>query len=456
MGFRDLLLFYLITGFSVRWIGNAAAGGPSALLIWGLGCLALYVPLVFTVLELSSRHPEEGGAYIWSKRAFGDFAGFITGWTYWVSNLPYYPGLFYFTAASALFIGPPAWQSLAEDRTYFIVFSLVGLVLAAGLNIRGLGVGKWLHNAGAVGMWLPAMLLVAVGVLSLVRHGSATPFTAETLTPSTRLKDIIFWSTIAFSLSGLESASMMGEEIEHPRRNIPRALLLAGALITALYVIATAAILVALPPGEIRNLEGFMQSIATASERVGLGWITSVAAVLLVAGGLGQAGAWFAASGRLPFVAGLDRFLPPVFGRIHPRYHSPWVSLTFQAAIAAVFIFLGQAGTTVRGAYDVLVSMSIISYFLPYLLMFAAMIRLQGEPAGPEVMRVPGGRPVAILLAAVGFTTTATCIVLASIPAAEEPNKVLAVTKVLGLTGVLVLAGAAVYVGGRRRARGHR
>ncbi len=452
MGFRDLLLFYLVTGFSVRWISNAAGGGPSAVLIWLLGCAALYLPLMFTVLELSSRYPEEGGCYVWSKRAFGDFAGFLTGWTYWVCNLPYFPGLFYFTAASALFMGPPEWRGLLENRAYFVGFSLLGLLVAAGLNIRGLGVGKWLHNAGAVGMWGPALLLLGLGVLSVLRFGPATEFTAETMTPSTRLKDIIFWSTIAFSLSGLESASMMGEEIQDARRNIPRALLLAGVLITGLYVSATVAMLVALPRGEILNLQGFMQSIASASERVGLGWVTAVAATLLVAGGLGQAGAWFAASGRLPFVAGIDRFLPPVFGRIHPRYHSPYVSLWVQAAIAAVFIFLGQAGTTVKGAYDVLVSMSIISYFIPYLLMFASMIRLQREPAGPGVMRVPGGAPVAIALGGLGFCTTAGSIGLAVIPAEDEPAKLLAVTKVVGLTVLLVLAGAAVYLGGRHRA----
>jgi len=455
MGFGDLLLFYLVTGFSVRWIGNAASAGPSAVVIWLLGCAALYVPLVFTVLELSSRYPHEGGCYVWSKHAFGDFAGFITGWTYWVCNLPYFPGLFYFTAASALFLGPPEWQGLAENRTYFVAFSLVGLLVAAGLNIRGLAVGKWLHNAGAVGMWGPALLLLLLGGLALLRFGPATPFTAESMVPSTRLKDIVFWSTIAFSLSGLESASMMGEEIEDARRNIPRALLLAGGLITALYILATVAMLVALPPGDILNLQGFMQSIATASDRVGLGWVTAVAAALLVAGGLGQAGAWFAASGRLPFVAGIDRFLPPVFGRIHPRYHSPYVSLAVQAMIAAVFIFLGQAGTTVKGAYDVLVSMSIISYFIPYLFMFASMIRLQREPVGPEVMRVPGGRAAAVTLGALGFATTAVSIGLAMVPAEDEPNKLLAVTKVVGLTVMLVLIGAGVYWLGRRRALGN-
>jgi amino acid transporter len=298
---------------------------------------------------------------------------------------------------------------------------------------------------------VPALVLIGLAIVSYRRFGSATAFTAEALVPSTRLKDIIFWSTIAFSLSGLESASMMGDEIRDPRRNIPRALLIGGVLITLLYVFSTVAMLVALPRAQILSLQGFMLSIQQASERVGIVGITAVTALLITLGGLGQAGAWFAAGGRLPFVAGIDRFLPPVFGRVHPKYGSPHVSLSLQAAVAAVFIFLGQAGTTVKGAYDVLVSMSIIGYFIPYLFMFASMIKLQSEPAGPEVMRVPGGRPVATLLGAVGFCVTAATIGLAMIPAEDEANKVLAVTKVVGLTGLLLLGGTAVYLTGKRR-----
>jgi amino acid transporter len=451
MGFRDLLLFYLVTGFTVRWIGTAASAGPSAVVIWLIACLAFYIPLMFTVLELSSRYPNEGGCYVWSKRAFGDFAGFITGWTYWTCNLPYFPGLFYFTAAAGLFIGGAEWQRLGASPVYFITFSLLALALAAGLNVRGLAVGKWLHNLGAVGLWLPGLVLMGLGLGAWLRFGSATSFTVHSIVPSTRLKDIVFWSTIAFSLSGLESASMLGEEIRDARRNIPRALLLAGGLITLLYVFGTVAMLVALPQSEIMNLQGFMRAIESASARLGLGWLVAPVAAFLVMGGLGQAGAWFAAGGRLPFVAGIDHFLPPAFGRLHPRYGSPYVSLLAQAGIAAVFIFLGQAGTTVKGAYDVLVSMAIISYFIPYLFMFASMIRLQREPAGAEVIRVPGGRPVAIGLAALGFTTTVISIALALIPAEDEPHKVLAVTKVAGLTILLVAAGALVYWRGRWR-----
>jgi amino acid transporter len=110
---------------------------------------------------------------------------------------------------------------------------------------------------------------------------------------------------------------------------------------------------------------------------------------------------------------------------------------------------LGQAGTSVRGAYEVLVSMGILSYFVPYLFLFAAMIRLQNRPTGPEVRRVPGGKPVAIALACVGLASTALTIVLSAFPADDEPDKFLAVVKVVGGTLVLVGAGFAVFIGSR-------
>jgi glutamate:GABA antiporter len=451
MGLRDLVLFYLVTGFSLRWIAQAAAAGPSSVIIWIIGALALYVPLLFTVLELSSRFPEEGGLYSWTRRAFGEFPGYLSGYLYWSSNLPYFPSLFYFTAANALFIFGHRLDALQNSQPYFIIFSLVALAVAVGLNVVGLNIGKWLHNLGALGLWIPAIVLVGMGIAAGALYGTATPFTARAFVPSTHLKDIIFWSTIAFSLSGLESASMLGDEIENPRRNIPRALLLAGALTTVIYIAATVAMLIALPPQEIQNMQGIMHAITLVATKLGIPWIAAGIALLITVGGLGQAGAWFAAAGRLPFVIGIDRRLPPAFGKIHPKWGSPYVALLVQALIAAILIFAGQAGTSVAGAYNVLVSMSVIAYFIPYMFMFAAMIRLQREPAGPEVIRVPGGTPVAIALAAIGFTTTTISVGLAMLPADDEPNKPLAVAKIGGLTIAMIAIGVGLYVIGRRK-----
>src|SRR5262245_10155797 len=451
--FRDLVLYYSVTGFSLRWIATGAAAGPSALVIWIVAALGFFVPLVFSTLELSSRYPEEGGIYVWSKRAFGPFAAFMTGWTYWGSNLPYFPGLLYFGAANALFIGGAEWQSLSSNSAYFIAVASVGLVTAVTMNVVGPNVGKWLNNVGAIASWVVAALLIALAFAAWTRFGSATPITAGALVPSTSLKDVIFWSTIAFAFGGVESGSTMGEEIQDAPRTIPRAILAAGAIITVLYIVGTLSVLLTIPREQVSGLQGIMQAMQTVTAKVALPWLAPIVDALGTVNALGGVGGWFAATARLPFVAGIDRYLPPAFGRLHPKWHTPYVALLVQAAIAGLFVFLGQAGTSVRGAYDALVSMGIIAYFIPFLFQFAAMIALQREPAGPEVMRVPGGKPVAIVLAATGFVVTAISIVLACIPPDEEPNKTFAVVKVVGLSAVLVGIGVVVYVLGRRRAQ---
>lgn len=451
LGFRDLLLFYIVTTFSLRWMATAAAAGPSALVIWIIAALGLFVPLVFATIELSSRYPDEGGIYVWSKRAFGPFAAFITGWSYWTTNLPYFPSLLYFAAGNVLFAGGPSWQSWSTNSTYFMVASMAGLAFAVTVNVLGVDIGKWLSNIGAVSGWIPAGALIVLGAVCWARYGSATPMTAAAFVPSTSLKDVIFWSTIAFAFGGVESASTMSEEIKDPRRTLPRAILAAATIITLLYLAGTLSVLLAIPSDQISGLQGIMQAIQAMAARVNVGWIVPGLAWLVTLNAIGGVGGWFAATARLPFVAGLDRFLPRAFGSLHPRWHTPHVALLTQAGISALFVVLGQAGTSVRGAYDVLVSMSVISYFIPFLFMFAALIKVQAQPAGPEVLRVPGGRSAAIFLGGLGFCTTAVAIVLACVPADAEPDKLLAVVKIVGLSGLMLAIGAVIYAIGRRR-----
>jgi amino acid transporter len=452
LGFRDLVLFYVVTGISLRWIATAAAAGPSSIVIWIGAWLCFYTPLALSVLELSSRYPNEGGLYVWSKRAFGDFSGFMSGWTYWTSNLPYFPAVLYFAASNILFMRQSAWEHLSNNAIFYVVFSLLTLSAATLLNIVGLDIGKWLHNVGALAMWIPVGIVIVMGLIAWHRYGSATQFTVHSLTPSTHLNDIIFWSVLTFAFGGSETASFMGEEIKNPRRSIPFALLFGGVTVAFCYIVGTAAILLALPSVEVSSMQGLVQAISKTASRVGFPGVLPVAAFLIALSNIGAASAYLAAVARLPFVAGIDRFLPSSFGALHPRWKTPWVALLTQFVLGVVFIFLGQAGTSVKGAYDVLVSMGVIVYFIPYLYLFAAMIKLQHEPAGPEVIRVPGGSTVAKLVASLGFVTTTLTIVFSLIPQPDEPNKPLALLKIVGGTGALVLVGVWLYVAGKRRA----
>lgn len=301
-------------------------------------------------------------------------------------------------------------------------------------------------------MWIPVGIVILLGVVAWHRFGSATSFTVQSMTPSTHFSDLIFWSVLVYAFAGCETASLMGDEIKNARRALPRALLIAGATVALAYILGTVAVLLALPSAEVGNLQGLMQAVSRTAQRVGMGNLIPFTAFLIALSNVGAASAYLAAVARLPFVAGVDRFLPPVFGKLHSRWKTPWAALLAQYVLGVIFIFLGQAGTSVKGAYDVLVSMGVITYFLPYLFLFAAMIKLQREPAAPGVVRVPGGRPVATLVGLVGLTTTAVTIALSVIPQPDEPNKPLALLKIVGGTGVLVLLGVWLYVAGKRRA----
>jgi glutamate:GABA antiporter len=329
MGFRDLVLFYVVTGISLRWIATAAGHGPSSLVIWFLAWLLLYIPLALTVIHLSSRYPAEGGFYVWTKIAFGEQAGFLSAWMYWVSNLPYFPAVLYFAASNVLFLHP-ALQRYAQKPAYFVAFSVFILTGLTLLNILGLNLAKWAHNLGAIAMWIPALIIVVLGFIAWRHFSSATSFAPRNFIPTARVQDMLFWSVIIFSFIGCESASLMAEEIKDARRNIPRALLLAGVTVALCYMLGTFCVLLAMPSAESSNLDGLAQAIAHTTLRLHLNGLTEFAALFIVISNIGAAGAYLAAAARLPFVAGLDGYLPAAFGKLHPRFKTPWVSVLGQ------------------------------------------------------------------------------------------------------------------------------
>jgi len=451
MGLSDVVLFFVLAGSNFQWVATAAAAGPSALPAWIIGCVVMFVPLAIVVVYLTSHHPDEGGLYIWSKKAFGPLPGFLTGWTYWCANLPYFPALLYFMAGNALYINGTT-SALAGSPLFFIGMSIGGLIFATVINIYGLGVGKWLNNVGAIARWTGTMVLIAIGIVVWRKFGSATPINVYTMTPTLDFKSVVFWSVIAFAWTGPEAASFMGGEVKNPRRSIPLGLAYAAPAIAAIYVLGTMSVLAAVPSAQVDPSSGVMQTIADAATKLGWNGLSPIAAILVTVSCLGSAGLWLGAAARIPFVAGIDSFMPPAFGALHPKYGSPVVALVTQAAIAAVFVFLGQSGTTVRGAYAVLVSTTVLTTMLPFLFVFASAIKLYVKPSTADVVRVPGGKATIIIAAIVGLVTTLSSIVLAVVPDPSEPHKALAIAKVLGMTAFVVGSGVAVFFAGRRRA----
>jgi amino acid transporter len=439
MGLADVALFFIIAAANLQWIGASAAAGPSSLFAWGFGCLVMFVPLCIVVVYLSAKYPREGGMYVWSTRAFGAFPGFITAWTYWCSVVAYLPALLYFTAGSALYIvGGSGTQG--GSPAYFIAFALLGVLVGTGLNVLGLEVGKWLVNVAAICRTLVILLLLALGAIGWAKYGFATPLTAMSLRPTFDLKELIFLSVIALAFTGPEALPFMAEEVRDPKRSIPLGLAIAAPAIVAIYVLGTLGLFALISPEKTDSLYGVMQGIEIAAGRFGGPYLVPVAATLITVSCLGSLTAWMGANARLPFVAGIDHYLPASFGWLHPRWHSPVVSLLVQGAVAAVLVVLGQSGTSVKGAYDVLVSAMILATMVPFILMFASGIKLSE-------------RKLLIVIAGIVGTCTVTgAMILSAFPAPDDPSPALAVIKVVGANIVMVLVGAAFFLARRKKA----
>lgn len=437
MGLGDVAMYFIIVATNLQWVAASAAAGPTSLFAWGAGCLAMFVPICVVVVFLSERYPKEGGMYVWSTRAFGPFAGFITAWTYWCSTLLYFPALLYFTVGAGLYLAGGSGAQNAQP-IYFIVFALICAVIGTGLNILGLETGKRLVNVAAICRMLVIVLLVALGAIGWAKYGFATPLTAASLRPTFDLKELIFLSIIAFAFTGPESLPFMAEEVRDPERSIPRGLAIAAPSIVAIYVLGTLGLFALISPAKTDSLYGVMQGLAAASAHFGGPALVAVAAILVIVSGLGSLTAWMGANARLPFVAGIDHYLPASFAWLHPRWHSPVVSLLVQLGIAAVLVVLGQSGTTAKGAYDVLVSTSVLALMIPFILVFASGIKLSE------------GKPVIIVASAVGMVTVIGAMILAAFPEPGDPNQALAVMKIIGLNVAMVGIGAAFY-GIRRR-----
>src|SRR6202035_2492227 len=126
----------------------------------------------------------------------------------------------------------------------------------------------------------------------------------------------------------------------------------------------------AAPSAAVSGPHGFINGIHLLSERLGLGWIVAAIALFLGLDSVGGAASYLSSTPRLPFVAGIAHYLPAVFGRIHPRYRTPWFAIMVYGLAGILVALLGQAGATVRSAYEALAGMAVLAYFLPYLFVF--------------------------------------------------------------------------------------
>ena len=451
MGFWDVLLFNIATVLGPRWIAAAAHNGTSSISLWVLAALFFFVPTAMVVNELSSRFPEEGGLYVWAKEAFGDFHGFVAGWNYWIYTVFYFPGLLLASAAMSAYLIGEGGGTLSQSRTFLLLVSLGLLLVAVILNIIGLNVGKWLQNAGGASTYIPLLILVGIAGILWLRQGSVTHFTFANIWPVWNWDTVNFWSQIAFAFTGLELVSAMSAEVRDPRRTLPRAVFAAGALIALMYIAGTIAVLVLVPAPEVSPTSGVFHAITVGAIALKIGFVGILAAILVTVGNAGGVGSTVAGIARVPFVVGIDRYLPAAFGKIHSRWKTPYISIIVQAVVSGAILLLSQISETTRGAYQGLVDVAIILYFIPFLYMYAAAIKLAGRKdrlENPHAVLIPGGKVGVWMASGVAFAVTLLSIIVSILPPGDSANRALFLVKVVGSSVAAMALGLTLYYRG--------
>ena len=414
LGRRDLVLLFVVAVFNLNVVPSIAANGGATVWLWIISLLLFFWPQGIAVIELAHRYPGEGGVYLWAKEVFGDFHGFLSGWCYWTNNMLYVPTvMLYFVGVSVYVLGP-GHQGLADNKVFASAASLTLLAVLTVFNILGLGVGKWINNLGAIGTFIAAGVLIGLGVVIWSRFGTSIT-AADFQIPANPRFVLNSFGVICFGLVGLELASVMGDEIKDPRRTLPGAVAWGGVLSGILYVGATLTLLIAVGKS-VNVLQGIVQAVSHMAGRVGFGWITVPFALMLSLSIAGIGSSWMGGSARIPFVAGLDSYMPSWLGKIHPRYATPYAALIVQGIVSAVLVILNFAGAGVQETFQKLLSLAVVLQLVPFVYMFGALVKFAVTESVP---RGQYGRATLFLAGASGFLTTVLGIALVFFPAQQ-------------------------------------
>jgi glutamate:GABA antiporter len=449
LGRWDLVLLFVVAVFNLNVVPSIAANGGVTIWLWIISLILFFWPQGIAVIELAHRYPGEGGVYLWAKEVFGDFHGFLSGWCYWTNNMMYVPTVMLYFVGVSVFVLGPGHQALGDNKAFALTASLTLLVILVVLNVVGLGVGKWINNLGAVGTGIAAAVLIGLGVIVWSRFGTTVTW-ADFQVPANPRFVLNSFGVICFGLVGLELASVMGDEIENPQRILPGAVAWGGVLSGLLYIGATLTLLIAVSKQDISVLQGIVQAVSHMAAKVNAAWIIAPFAFLLSVSIAGIGSAWLAGSARIPFVAGLDSYMPSWLGKVHPKYATPYAALMVHASVSMILVIVNFTGAGVQETFQKLLSLAVVLQLVPFLYMFGALLKIA---ASDSFVKGRYSRPALFFAGASGLVTTILGIALAFFPA-QQISSVFSY-EVWMFGGTLFFIGLAAFfffVYGRRKA----
>jgi len=446
LGLRDLVLTQIVFVVGSSWVGTAAKLGPSHLFFWLLAISLFYIPQAAVVIYLNRLMPLEGGIYQWAKFAFNEFAGFIVAWNLWLLSIMVIAlgGMFITTNLSYVLGDSGAWM-----RNGPWCVSLISCILVSGLgwtSVRGLSLGKWLHNIGGFAMLVAYGALIALPFVVLARGDLNTyrPLQIAAPTMSIFYCFNIFTKLAVGALSGFEYVGILAGETRAPARNIGRSVIIAAPIIALMFILGTSSVLAFIGDNQIDLIGPIPQTL-----RLGLhsfriaGAIASIAIVLMTVRSISSMSIHFTGSSRLPMVAGWDHLLPAWFSRLHTRYKTPINSIVFVGAITLVIGISSQIGAGMQEAFQLVDNAANVFYGIVYAVMFAIPI------AGAAAIRTRA-RLWLRLAAICGFVVSLLAIFFTIYPIIDVPSPLIFATKIIAVTLTANAIGAAIFALGQR------
>jgi glutamate:GABA antiporter len=441
LGLWDLALTQILFVVGSSWVGTAAKLGQAHLFFWLLAIVLFYIPQAAVVIYLSRVMPLEGGIYQWAKLAFNEFAGFMVAWNLWLLSIMVITlgGMFVTTNISYAIGDSAAWM---PNSKWFV--SLISCALVVGLGfiaVRGLSLGKWVHNIGGFLMLAVYASLIALPFVALLRGDLKEyhPLVLAAPTMSIFYCFNIFTKLAVGALSGFEYVAILAGETRSPGRDIGRSVLIASPIIALAFILGTSSVLAFIGDKPIDLIGPVPQTL-----RLGLrffpiaGAIASSAIVLMTVRTIASTSVHVTGSSRLPMVAGWDRLLPAWFSRLHPKYKTPINSVIFIAALTLTIVIASQIGTGIQEAFQLVDNASNVFYGIVYAMLFA--IPLAGAGA------IRSGANIWLRIAAIcGFMVALAAIVFTIYPIIDVPSKLTFAAKIIAVTAVANAMGAAIF-----------
>jgi amino acid transporter len=440
LGLQDLVLFTVSAILLLDTLAASASIGPSSLFWWlFLGAFFL-IPIGLITAELGAAYPEEGGIYVWIRRGLGRHWAARAVWAYWINTAIWLPSIF------VLFAGVFA-------RLFGLEISIahqiaIGVALAwatALLDILGLKIGKWVPNLGAFFKIVIFVVLIAAGWRYGQSHGFANPLSADAFRPEWK-EGLKYVPAIVYGMLGFELVCAASGEIRRPARDVPLSVLFSGFIVLALYFLATAGILAAIPASEIDIVEGLIDTLALFFAGAPLGGAVVTALGLMALYTFFSNGAtWAMGCNRATAEAAAEGELPSLFAIRHPRHGGPiGAAIMMGLVCTTVLVLYGRIATSNSDLFWSLFSFSAALIMLPYIGLAVAFARLRfKDAAGARPFKVPGGTPVALLLAAMCFTTLVLSIALFLYVPGEGPQR----ETIIGFVVVILFGEALIRIG---------